>query len=86
MTVLWRDNFCRYWREHLVHISQGMAVGVLSEYTPVGAVCLMAGLLAYQFGSWLRKRDTVGIDSAYIAGGVAIGICIVLPLNLTNVI
>lgn len=62
----WWNNLKAHPIDHLVHLGVGVFAAWLG---PVEGAVVMGGFGAYQFGSWLRKSDTVGIDCAYAVVG-----------------
>ena len=74
-------NFKQYWPAHLfIHVPWGFfAAFLMTQYDELGLGAVMFGA-ALLIGSWVRqwgefakRNDTIGIDLAWIHGGVLLG-------------
>ena len=81
-------NFKEYWPAHLfIHLPWGAFAGFLiAQYgdwglgpTLFGAALLLVSV-DRQWGEFAKRRDTIGIDKAWINGGLLIGGLIALLL------
>ena len=70
-------NLKQYWYFHVLHVLNGSIAGRLLmegwEYAIVGAVIAIAYM--YRQGmEFLKRKDTPGIDLAYLNGGLIVGV------------
>ena len=85
-----KDNFRKYWKEQLTHfaipalmVGGAMVVGGVNGLPMLTAPALMGWR---QYVEYLKRKDTPGIDLAYIVAGAAAGGVVGMILRLTGVV
>ena len=75
-----KRNWRRYWHCYLLHLVQGIVVGILAWSVPMPALILFLGVMFYQAAEYIRLReleghgDTLKRDVMDIVFGIHIGI------------